>query len=88
MCNDPEVCVEVIRLNGVDRLVELCKDSEERNFSDAVLVACLAVLRRLKNNLDDSEISLVFDQLNATDLIQPRLMDSFLEYSAKQESYV
>ena len=48
LCNDPTVCRDLIRLGGADRLVELCKNQEKRNHSDAILVACLAVLRRLK----------------------------------------
>ena len=48
LCNDPIVCRDLIRLGGADRLVELCKHQEKRNHSDAILVACLAVLRRLK----------------------------------------
>ena len=75
-------------MGGASRLVDLCRDPQERNFSDAVLVAALAVLRRLKANLDTEEVSLVFGRLEAEDLVGPRLMDSFLEYSSKQESYV
>ncbi len=30
----------------------------------------------------------MFEQLDASDLVRPKLVDSFLEYSAKQESYV
>ena len=48
LCNDPTVCRDLIRLGGADRLVELCKIPEKRNHSDAILVACLAVLRRLR----------------------------------------
>ena len=48
LCNDATVCRDLVRLGGADRLVELCKQSEKRNYSDAILVACLAVLRRLK----------------------------------------
>jgi hypothetical protein len=75
----------------VDRLVQLCKDPSERNYSDAVLVATLAVLRRLKNSLEAENLDLrpVFEDLNASDLVQPKLVDSFMEYSTnKQESYV
>ena len=74
----------------MDRLVELCRNPSERNHSDAVLVSCLAVLRRLHANLEDSqELTKILYQLNATDLIQPNLVDSFMEYSStKQESYV
>ncbi len=46
LCTDAQVCFDVLRLGGADRLVHLCKNPAERNYSDAVLVACLAVLRR------------------------------------------
>lgn len=88
LCNDPQVCYDVIRLGGVDRLVDLCKHPVERNYSDAVLIASLAVLRRLRNNVQDVDLGLIFDHLNASDLVQPKLVDSFLEYSSKHESYV
>ena len=40
-----ELClVELYRVvTGVPRLVELCRDPVQRNFSDAVLVACLVI---------------------------------------------
>ena len=62
------MCYDVLRLGGASRLVDLCRDPQERNFSDAVLVAALAVLRRLKANLDTEEVSLVFGRLEAEDL--------------------
>ena len=49
------MCAELVRLGGLSRLLELCKEPMERNYSDAVLVACLAVLRRVRqqqNNLN------------------------------------
>jgi len=84
LCCVPAVCEELINLRGLDILVALCKDGSLRNFNDAVLVACLAVLRRVANHCGHQ----VFDELEARDLIDPKLMDSFLEYSSKQESYV
>ena len=88
LCNDPTVCRDVLRLGGIDRLVELCKDPDQRGASDAVLVACLAVLRRLKTNLG-AEVGGVLCSLKADDLVRPKLVDSFVEHSAaKQESYV
>ena len=111
LCNDYNVCRDLLRLGGIDRLVELCKNSSERNYSDAVLVACLAVLRRVKHNLEtkmreDTEVGMsgigtsdrvsddfrslcmILDQLDATDLVQPKLVDSFVEYSSTKHSYV
>lgn len=105
LCNDPTVCRDLLRLGGIDRLVELCKTASERNYSDAVLVACLAVLRRVKHNLEtkmreESEfgmttthvsedfrnLSLILEQLDATDLVQPKLVESFVEYSSSSTS--
>lgn len=93
LCNDPLVCRNLVHLGGVDRLVELCKKPSERNYSDAILVGCLAVLRRLNTNLggeNGGDFDAVMKSLNAADLIMPRLMDSFMEHSTnnKQESYV
>ena len=88
LCNDAAVCRDVVRLGGVDRLVQLCKHPDERNYSDAILVACLAVLRRLNTNLE-AEVTDVLRSLNANDLIRAKLVDSFVEHSTqKQESYV
>merc|ERR1712008_175894 len=55
LCNSTKVCRDLIRLSGVDRLVELCQNPSERNYSDAVLVSCLAVLRRLNANLESEQ---------------------------------
>ena len=84
LCCVPSVCQELISLRGLAPLVRLCKEAGRRNYNDAVLVACLAVLRRVANHCGHA----VFDSLQARDLIDPKLMDSFLEYSSKQESYV
>ncbi|XP_063107921.1 protein inscuteable homolog isoform X1 [Cavia porcellus] len=83
LSQDPEVAREAVRLSCVSRLIELCRSPSERNSSDAVLVACLAALRRLAGvcpeGLQDSD----FQQL-----VQPRLVDSFLLCSNMEESFV
>jgi len=84
LCTDPALCQELISLQGVEMLVTLCKDGNLRNYNDAVLVACLAVLRRVATHCGVE----VFEVMEARDLIEPKLVDSFLEYSSKQESYV
>ena len=84
LCSDPAVCRDLTELRGLESLVALVKDGALRNFNDAVLVACLAVLRRVAHHCGHH----VFDHLDARDLIDPKLMDSFMEYSSKQESYV
>lgn len=84
LCTDPALCEELISLQGVEMLVNLCKDGNLRNYNDAVLVASLAVLRRVATHCGLE----VFEAVEARDLIEPKLVDSFLEYSSKQESYV
>ncbi|XP_053418547.1 protein inscuteable homolog isoform X4 [Nycticebus coucang] len=83
LSRDPDVAREAVRLSCMSRLIELCRSPAERNSSDAVLVACLAALRRLAGvcpeGLEDSD----FQQL-----VQPRLVDSFLLCSNMEESFV
>nr|XP_011748382.1 protein inscuteable homolog isoform X3 [Macaca nemestrina] len=83
LSRDPDVAREAVRLSCMSRLIKLCRSPSERNSSDAVLVACLAALRRLAGvcpeGLQDSD----FQQL-----VQPRLVDSFLLCSNMEESFV
>ena len=54
-------------------------------------MSCLAVLRRLNANLEaeqNAELRTILKQLKADDLVKTNLVDSFVEYSSKQESYV
>ena len=37
----------MVQLNGLRRLVELCKNEDARLGSDGVLVACLAAVRKV-----------------------------------------
>lgn len=74
----------IYRLDGCHRLVQLCKDSKERNYSDTVLVACLIALRRVCSALGDTPLK----DLNAFDLIKLDLKDSFVLYTTQHESYV
>jgi hypothetical protein len=59
------------------RLVELCQEPAARNGSDSVLVASLALLRRLGG-----------PGLDRLSILQESLIDSFKELSSHQESYV
>jgi hypothetical protein len=74
-----EQCRSLEELGVVQRAVELCKCPFARNYSDAVLVACLALLRRVR-----SFLPLAIDQ----NLLQESIVDSFRELSIHQESYV
>ncbi|KAL0272723.1 UNVERIFIED_CONTAM: hypothetical protein PYX00_005585 [Menopon gallinae] len=84
LCSDSIVAKQVVELQGVVRLVRLCKEERERNHSDGVLVACLAALRKIVSNCGTEAL----EKLEALELVEPRLLDSFLLYSSKQESYV
>ncbi|XP_025411976.1 protein inscuteable homolog isoform X2 [Sipha flava] len=84
LCSDVEVSKQIVELEGVNRLIRLCKDERERNHSDGVLVACLASLRKIAANCGRD----IMNECDAAELIEPRLLDSFLLYSSKQESYV
>jgi hypothetical protein len=79
VCHTEETCVLLQDLGVVERAAELCKFPFTRNYSDAVLVACLALLKKagsiLPNAVDKS-------------LLQESFVDSFRELSIHQESYV
>lgn len=74
----------LVRLNGVARLVNLCRNASERNYSDTVLLASLAALRRIAAATGITP----FKQLHADDLIESSLRDSFFACSSQAESYV
>ena len=79
VCQTEDTCQRLEALGVVERVVELCRFPSTRNYSDAVLVACLALLRRV-----GSILPLAVDQ----SLLQESLVDSFRELSTHQESYV
>ena len=84
LCNDKRLAEEVVRLEGLGRLVELCKNESERVGSDGVLVACLAAVRKIAAAVGPDK----FKNLDATELVEPRLLDSFLIFSSRNESFV
>ena len=84
LCAEASLAHEVIRLNGLDRLVELCKDESARLGSDGVLVSCLATVRKIASFCGVKP----FEELDASELVEPRLLDSFLIFSTKNESFV
>ncbi|GIX78700.1 protein inscuteable homolog [Caerostris extrusa] len=84
LCTNPDTSNTVAEMQGIQRLVKLCKDKKERNDSDSVLVACLAALRKIAAVREKEE----FIKLGAQELIEPRLWDAFLAHSSKRESYV
>ena len=74
----------IYKLDGVAKLVQLCKDPRERNYSDTVLLASIAALKRISQSIGRSP----FKKLNATDLIDHKLQNSFIQYSTRNESLV
>ncbi|XP_067139380.1 protein inscuteable homolog [Centruroides vittatus] len=69
----------IIEMQGIHRLVRLCKDRKERNDSDTVLIACLAAIKKISASQDVD----IFKKLNADDLVESHIWDSFLIYSSK-----
>lgn len=74
----------IISTRVVPRLVELCRHSEARNNSDAVLVACLAALRKMCSVNGGEGMKAV----DLQQLVLPQLMDSFLICSHADENFV
>ena len=64
--------------------MELCKDEDARVASDGVLVAALATVRKIAAVCGPRP----FKDLDAAELVEPRLLDSFLIFSTKNESFV
>ena len=84
LSNDKSIARLVDRLNGVQRLVQLCKEAKERNFSDTVLLAAIVCIRKIAQTVGKS----VFRQLDAMDLIEPKVNETFCLYSEKNETIV
>ncbi|KAL3276535.1 hypothetical protein HHI36_011910 [Cryptolaemus montrouzieri] len=84
LCSDHKAAKQIVEIGGVDKLVKLCREKENRFNSDAVLVAALASLRKIVETCGKEVISYQDSQ----ELIEPRLLDSFLAYSNQNESYV
>ncbi|CAG9865301.1 unnamed protein product [Phyllotreta striolata] len=84
LCGEKEAARQVVELGGVEKLVKMCREKDERFDSDAVLVAALATLRKIV----DACGSDVLSAQDAQELVEPKLLDSFLAYSSQNESYV
>ncbi|KZS16220.1 Inscuteable [Daphnia magna] len=84
VCGEENAARQIVDLEGIERLAQLVRDPRERNYSDGVLVACLAALHKIATACGTEEV----DRRGASDLIENRLLDVFLEYSSRPESYV
>ncbi|CAI9740269.1 Protein inscuteable homolog [Octopus vulgaris] len=74
----------IAKSQGIPRLVKLCRNANSRNNSDAVLVACLAALRKICSVCGNHGV----DPKDFKQLIEPRLMDSFLICTHTEENFV
>ncbi|XP_075043506.1 protein inscuteable homolog [Mixophyes fleayi] len=83
LCRHPDIAQAAIKHKCIPRLITLCRHPEERQSSDAVLVACLAALRRLAISYPEG-----IDNADLQQLVKPRLVDSFLLCSNMEESFV
>ncbi|CAH1393674.1 unnamed protein product [Nezara viridula] len=79
LCNDSEAAMQVAELQGVSRLVRLCKEENERNNNDSVLACCLVTLRKITKHCGLDAVK----SLNASELVEPELFESILLYSSK-----
>jgi len=84
LANDKPVAKLIARLNGVHRLVELCKEAKERNFSDTVLLAAIVCVRKICQTTGKA----LFRALEALDLIEPKVNETFCLYSERNETIV
>ncbi|ESO89346.1 hypothetical protein LOTGIDRAFT_106497, partial [Lottia gigantea] len=84
LCREEKNAQAIADSNGIPRLVELCRQPDERCGSDAVLVASLAALRKVCTSCGKEGIK----SLDVQQLIEPRLMDSFLMCSHSDENFV
>ncbi|KAF7273345.1 spindle orientation adaptor protein inscuteable isoform X2 [Rhynchophorus ferrugineus] len=84
LCGDKNGSQQVVDHDGLRRLVQLCREKQERFNSDAVLVATLATLRKIAESCGTEMLSVQ----DCQELVEPKLLDSFLAYSAQNESYV
>ncbi|KAG5869392.1 Protein inscuteable-like protein [Gonioctena quinquepunctata] len=84
LCGETEAAKQLVELGGVEKLVKMCREKEERFDSDAVLVAALATLRKIADTCGSDVLSVQ----DAQELVEPKLLDSFLAYSTQNESYV
>lgn len=63
---DPSVTRMTLEYGGVKQLIDLCKLRHKRNYSDTVLIACIAALRKMSKSIDRE----TFRHYNALDLIE------------------
>lgn len=82
LCVSRAVSQRAVGAGALHRLVQLCREPGERARADGVLVACLTTLRKIAAAVGLQPLR----DLHALDLVEPRLLESFLVCSARSES--
>lgn len=84
LASNQNVAGLIYELKGCQRLVQICKEPRERNYSETVLIASLIALRRLCSMLKPETTKLI----NAVDLVTLNLEQAFSQCNKMTESYV
>lgn len=85
LATEPSVVSGVLSGSGLERLVELSVCKKARLDSDSTLVAVITAVRKISLSRN---ISHLLENLGATELLNPCLVNSFKLFSTKHESFV
>jgi len=85
LANEPSVVAGVLSGSGLERLVELSVCKKARLDSDSTLVAVITAVRKISLS---HNITHLLENLGATELLNPCLVNSFKLFSTKHESFV
>lgn len=89
ICILPEVCHQIVDLEGVPHLINLVRMQRHRPLAgdnpDQTLIHCIKALRCIYKNVPKAFQDFSKD---VEDMIKPHLMESLMLFSVKQESYV
>jgi len=85
LSTEPSVVSGVLSGSGLERLVELSVCKKARLDSDSTLVAVITAVRKISLSRN---ISHLLENLGATELLNPCLVNSFKLFSTKHESFV
>lgn len=80
---DPSTTKLVLNYGGIKQMIDLCKFSHKRNYSDTVLIACIAALRKIVKVVGLE----TFRHYNALDLIELELNHTLEIYGNPRHPY-
>jgi len=81
MSADPVTTKMLLKYGGIKQMIDLCKYDYKRNYSDVVLIACIATLRKISEVIGRD----VFRNYNALDLIELDLTSALKVYGNPQD---